>query len=246
MRILDRKVIMNTGTAEKPKPDFKRKVIQGIGLGIVFVALLIALPVTIWLWGPARFAPLAPVVTFGSIGACVFREAWAQVSRARARGKLWLLAVLGATLVGGMAAGVKISLLPFPLAPAVTLLVAAILVPADVGAQLGGRKYGFRRLPKPLDNKTWEGIQVALAVSLLSGMVSFALISAFWVELPFQLLLLVLVGPVLAVGGDLVQSFVKRRIEVKDMGSMLGEHGSFSERADSAAGLLILSALLTL
>lgn len=237
---------MGIDTAEKPKANFKRKVIQGIGLGIAFIALLIAIPMAIWVWGPARFAPLTPVVTFGSIGMCVFREAWAQLPRARARGKLWLLVALGAILVGGMVAGIKISLLPFPLAPAVTLLVAAVVVPADVGAQLGGRKYGFRRLPKPLQNKTWEGIQVALAASLIGGIVSFALISAFWIELPLRLLLLVLVGPLLAVEGDLAQSFVKRRIEVKDMGNLLGEHGSFSERTDSAAGLLILAALLTL
>lgn len=236
---------MSTNTAEKPKSDFRMKVVQGIGLGIAFIALLIVIPIVIWAWGPARLAPVTMVGTFGLIGICVFCEVSSKIPNARQYGKLRILAAIGLYLVGGMVAGIKISLLPFPLAAAVTVLVAAILIPADVGAQLGGRRYGIRPLPKPLQNKTWEGIKVALAASLICGSAAFGLISALWVEPPQQLWLLVAVGPLLAVGGDLAQSFVKRRIHVKDMGTLLGEHGSFSERTDSAAGLLILAALLT-
>jgi phosphatidate cytidylyltransferase len=84
--------------------------------------------------------------------------------------------------------------------------------------------------PKISPKKTWEGFAGSLIVALIAGSLlgTFMLGVPLWVSLLFGA---VLVGS--ATLGDLVESLIKRDLEIKDISSWLPGHGGFLDRVDS-------------
>ena len=104
-----------------------------------------------------------------------------------------------------------------------------VVAGADIGAYFAGRGIGGPKLaPRISPSKTWAG--------LLGGVVLAALVAsvlATIVEKPIWIA--VGLGAALAViaqGGDLIESFVKRRFDVKDSGSLIPGHGGILDRVD--------------
>jgi phosphatidate cytidylyltransferase len=110
----------------------------------------------------------------------------------------------------------------------------------DIGAYFAGRTIGGPKLaPRISPNKTWAG--------LLGGVLSaFALGFAFhvWLGLPFVLAALSPVLAVVAQGGDLYESWMKRRAGVKDSGTILPGHGGVLDRLDGLVPAAPLAAVL--
>ena len=127
--------------------------------------------------------------------------------------------------VGGVAMGVELLLWVFVTTWSV-----------DIGAYFAGRSIGGPRLaPAISPNKTWAG--------LLGGMVAAALFGGLWallVQLPVILILLAAPFAAAAQGGDLFESWVKRRGGVKDSGDWLPGHGGALDRLD---GLVVVASL---
>jgi phosphatidate cytidylyltransferase len=102
----------------------------------------------------------------------------------------------------------------------------------DTGAYAVGRSVGRHKLaPKISPGKTWEGaiggyFAGAAAVLLLNELFNTGV--AATTILPFALLM-----PVVAQAGDLVESWMKRRMGVKDSSGLLPGHGGFLDRLDS-------------
>lgn len=101
----------------------------------------------------------------------------------------------------------------------------------DVAAYTFGRLIGRRKLRKRISpNKTLAGSIGALAVSLILPWL-------LWFSFPhFSPVLLVLAGLIVGVGGqlgDLVISYIKRDIGIKDMGTTIRGHGGILDRIDS-------------
>jgi phosphatidate cytidylyltransferase len=104
----------------------------------------------------------------------------------------------------------------------------------DTAAYFGGRAWGRRRLaPRISPNKTLEG----LVTGVIGGTLAFWLFAVAyqheWFKGPDALLIgfvVALVGPV----GDLFESAIKRDLEIKDTGSLLGAHGGVLDRLDAA------------
>jgi len=117
-------------------------------------------------------------------------------------------------------------------------LVLAVILPtwaADVAAYLVGSAIGKRKLaPRLSPGKTWEG---TIAGFIAAGLTA-ALIASVDV-LPSGVAFAILVGPV-ALGGDLLESWVKRRAGVKDSGTLLPGHGGMLDRIDSLLAVSIL------
>lgn len=110
----------------------------------------------------------------------------------------------------------------------------------DIGAYFAGRAIGGAKLaPRISPNKTWAGLAGGIVAAglvgwLVAGLEAFALGAPFlWLGAPMA---------VLAQGGDLYESWEKRRAGVKDSGSLLPGHGGVLDRVD---GLLPV-ALVTL
>jgi len=101
----------------------------------------------------------------------------------------------------------------------------------DSGAYFVGRLMGRRPFfPRISPKKTLEGAVGGLA----AGMISVALLGAWWLDLsaPTGLLL----GVLLALGatfGDLAESVLKRQVGVKDSGNLIPGHGGMLDRVDS-------------
>jgi len=112
------------------------------------------------------------------------------------------------------------------------LLYLAFAVPLnDVAAFTFGRLFGKRKLRAAISpNKTVAGAVGAIGVSLiLPWLLAFSFPH-------FGALQLVLTGLIVGVGGqlgDLVISYIKRDIGIKDMGAAIAGHGGVLDRIDS-------------
>ncbi len=106
-----------------------------------------------------------------------------------------------------------------------------IVVAVDTGAYATGLSFGRTPLaPKISPKKTWEGFAGSLVAALVAG----ALLGTLMLGLPVWVGLLLgalLLGS--ATLGDLVESLIKRDLQIKDISSWLPGHGGFLDRLDS-------------
>lgn len=110
----------------------------------------------------------------------------------------------------------------------------------DIGAFFAGRSIGGPKLaPKLSPNKTWAGlIGGIVAASLL------AIVLHVQYGLPWRMTLATPFLAVLAQGGDLYESWLKRRAGVKDSGNILPGHGGLLDRLDGVVPVAPVAALL--
>ena len=104
---------------------------------------------------------------------------------------------------------------------------------ADTGAFFVGRTFGRHRLaPAISPAKSWEGFAGGVAAAVGMAFVILYKDRDDFLSIP-QSLLLGLVIAFAAVLGDLFESAIKRDLEVKDSGGVLGGHGGVLDRLDS-------------
>ena len=192
--------------------------------------------------------PLIPVVAGGAaMVTCMY---WLGSRAALAALGLTVIAVLAWRLPGGASGYVKdvtagvfaTAYLPLPAS-----FVAAMLVPADgprrvltfiiltICSDIGGYFAGItlgRHLMAPAisPKKTWEGFAGSVVACLVAGALCLPLLlhGHAW-----QGLLTGAAAVLAATLGDLVESMIKRDLDIKDMGTLLPGHGGILERLDS-------------
>lgn len=110
------------------------------------------------------------------------------------------------------------------------LFVFAIVWSTDILAYFVGRAIGGPKLaPSISPGKTWSGaIGGAVAAVVAAGLVAFA----YHGHVAITVLLLALVLSVFSQMGDLFESFIKRRFQVKDSGHLIPGHGGVMDRVD--------------
>jgi len=110
------------------------------------------------------------------------------------------------------------------------VLVATFL--ADTLAAYTGSYLGKRKLiPRVSPGKTWEGFIGGCAGSILAAIVFGAV---FFSEIHFiHFVVLGTAIGVIGLFGDLLESVLKRSVEVKDSGTMLPGHGGWLDRVDA-------------
>jgi phosphatidate cytidylyltransferase len=124
------------------------------------------------------------------------------------------------------------------------LLIWTFLVTwgTDIGAYFTGRSWGRRKLaPSISPGKTVEGLYGGIAAATLIG--------GGWVYatgLGQPLLLLAPLFALAAQGGDLFESWMKRKAGVKDSGAWLPGHGGVLDRLDGLVPVAVLTALAQL
>lgn len=203
------------------------RIIIGVAL-IAGLALLYALAGT-------PFVPLVLVV----VASLAVRE---TVQFSNASPRIAPVLAFGVVVVVGLFAGYLL----LGQQPQYLLLLLAAVVAADSGAFFTGRAAtaalaarGKRphRLSRYSPSKTWEG---ALGGVICSWVTASTL--AYWLAIPLSAIALfaLAAAPVVAIYGDLWESWLKRQAGVKDTSRLLGPHGGILDRLDSMGPVLAL------
>lgn len=131
--------------------------------------------------------------------------------------------------------------------PLIVLFLLVLIWIADSGAYFSGLRWGKRKLaPVISPKKTWEGVYGALFGALICGLLlawyQQGEIAALW------LIPVCIVTVAISIVGDLFESVLKRRMDMKDSGNLLPGHGGVLDRIDSliaAAPVFALGLQLT-
>ena len=199
-----------------------------VALAILFMRLLPASEAVIGLGGAAGLAML-------------FVRTFAR------RSAFWLA---GGILYCGLPVISLLWLRGLPNGAAAVLWTLAIVWATDIAAYFTGRALGGPKLaPAISPNKTWAGaIGGVIAAALVGGGLTIAYLAR--PDSPANLSWLgkfALLGvgfAVLAILGDLFESWLKRRAGVKDSGNLLPGHGGVLDRLDGLVPVACASALV--
>jgi len=116
---------------------------------------------------------------------------------------------------------------------------------SDALAYATGRLIGGPRLaPRISPNKTWAGLGGAMVGAAAAG----GLFGFFWTDGPGPMLL-AMAGPVIGLvgqGGDLLESFAKRRFGTKDSSALIPGHGGVLDRIDALMAVTLVATFVYL
>jgi phosphatidate cytidylyltransferase len=116
-----------------------------------------------------------------------------------------------------------------------TILLFAVVWSADICAFLAGNALkGPKLWPRYSPNKTWAGFAGGLLGAMGAAMLTAELSTAKLSLLPAALI--GLAGGLATIGGDMLESILKRRFGVKDSGDLIPGHGGLLDRVD---GLMV-------
>lgn len=236
-----------------------------IGGGVFAAAMaLIAIGAMIELFRMTQrarpFQAAAFVVAIGMMAAAYFGDSFHIVLALVALFPLMLFGAMSRPSLGNVTWSIAITVfavvwIAVPFAHAVLLrelpphgaaLLVDVLVATfftDTFAYLGGRMIGRRPLTSISPNKTIEG----LLCGIVGGVLGFWLAGLYqdWLSTPEALLFgfcIALLAPL----GDLFESAIKRDLDVKDTGRLLGPHGGLLDRLDAVLFTVVAGYYLAL
>lgn len=252
-------------------PELGKRIVSGIGIGAIalamtywsvttFTVLMFIIGVAMsWEWGRMVRGPMPDAGMIVQILA-VFLVAVLSVTDRAGLGVA--VAIIGAITVAALAfragkaqlsgVGVLYAALPVialgwlrgdePLGFHTTLFVLLSVIVTDVGAYASGRTIGGPRLwPSVSPNKTWSGLIGGVAAAAFAG----ALFSwALGTGSPRWLAILGFFLGVIAQGGDLAESALKRHFGIKDSSDLIPGHGGVMDRMDGIVTASIAAAVI--
>lgn len=119
----------------------------------------------------------------------------------------------------------------------ILLSLFAIVWGGDIAGYLVGREHGKHKIaPSISPGKSWEGFAASVVVSACIAMVF-----GYMAPVPHAILgaLLAAIG----LGGDMFESWLKRRAGVKDSGTLIPGHGGLFDRVDALMPCAIVAAI---
>jgi phosphatidate cytidylyltransferase len=161
----------------------------------------------------------------------------ARAGRPAAWGPLGLLTM-------GLAAALFLALRADPAyGLAVVGWIAVAVIATDVGAFFAGRAIGGPKLwPAVSPKKTWAGLGGGVSLAFLCGAL-FSLATQAGDAL--QVGIVSAATAVVAQGGDLAESAIKRRFGVKDSSGLIPGHGGVLDRLDGFVAVTLVAAAVT-
>jgi len=127
---------------------------------------------------------------------------------------------------------------------AAVLFIFAVVWCSDIAAFAAGRLVGGPKLwPRISPNKTWSGLIAGVAAGAIAAVVIVSLVADTSLWRP------AIVGlglSLIAQGGDLSESALKRLFGRKDASDLIPGHGGFMDRMDSIVAVAIAAGLFAL
>jgi len=107
----------------------------------------------------------------------------------------------------------------------------------DTGAFFVGRTWGRHFMAQGISpQKTWEGVAGGITFAVVLALVLSSIFNLYSSSLPLgtvQVIFLAILISLFSQLGDLAESWLKRKAQVKDSGSLLPGHGGILDRIDS-------------
>jgi phosphatidate cytidylyltransferase len=224
------------------RPTSERRAPRWSDLGIRVVSACVLAPIAlacIWLGGVA----FTVLVAAAALGLAI---EWLMLCRLpTARGGGALLRMAGIAYVALAAAGLVLLRGDSAAGRANVLFLVLIVWAGDIGAYLVGRMLGGPRLaPRISPGKTWSGAAGGLLAAIGVGLAAAPFLAdavSGW-----RTALVSAVIGIVAQAGDLLESFVKRRLEVKDSSQLIPGHGGLFDRLDGVLSSALAAAALAL
>lgn len=132
--------------------------------------------------------------------------------------------------------------------PIILLTIFVLMWLNDTGAYLVGCSIGRHKLIERVSpKKTWEGFFGGLIFSMAVSLLIFYFIKPFegMEHIDMSLIFWLSVGAIVSIigtWGDLIESMIKRDLQIKDSGNLIPGHGGILDRIDSI--LFVLPAIL--
>ena len=182
------------------------------------------------LWAIDRPVPALILIALGALGvatlASKIRRSWCVAGLLYAGGLLLAPVVLRADPAFGFFA---------------IIFLFAVVWSTDIGAYAAGRGLGGPKLmPRVSPNKTWTGAVGGLVAGVVGG-IAVAIFADIGTLVAVGLAAFVL--SIASQAGDLLESAIKRRFNVKDASGIIPGHGGLMDRLD---GFMVASVVAVL
>lgn len=122
-------------------------------------------------------------------------------------------------------------------------LILVICIFTDIGGYTFGKIIGGKTFTKISPKKTYSGIVGSFVFSYIAATM-FKIFFGNFLDIKINFLLLILIISTISQLGDLLISFLKRKANIKDTGSILPGHGGILDRIDGIIFALPLGIIL--
>lgn len=122
-------------------------------------------------------------------------------------------------------------------------LLLVICISTDIGGYTFGKIIGGKTFTKISPKKTYSGIVGSFVFSYIAA-IMFKIFFGNFLDIKINFLLLIIVISTISQLGDLLISFLKRKANIKDTGSILPGHGGILDRIDGILFALPLGIIL--
>jgi phosphatidate cytidylyltransferase len=185
------------------------------------------------LWAINRPVPALMLIALGMLGVATLA---AKIRRA------WCVA--GVVYTGGILIAPVVLRADPTLGFAAILFLFAVVWSTDIAAYAAGRAFGGPKLmPRVSPNKTWTGAIAGLAAGMGGGIVVARLAQ---VDNLVAVGLVACALSIVSQVGDLLESAIKRRFNVKDTSWLIPGHGGLMDRLDGFLTASVLAVIIGL
>ncbi len=208
--------------------------LQTLPMQLLYVLLCGLLIAALWFIATDKVADFLILIAAGIwLGMALALFSWRHKVLHKAAFQPFILMLGLLLLSAAWQALVSLHKLP-DIGPKLTLGLLILIWVADSAAYFTGKAFGRHKLAPVLSpGKTLEGMAGALLTAALWGMFMLVMLFSSKSSVIVAALLLSLLTAVVSVAGDLFESLVKRRADIKDSGHLLPGHGGVWDRIDS-------------
>ena len=136
-------------------------------------------------------------------------------------------------------------LIPFNIKNTISIIfIILICITTDMGGYIFGKLVGGKKLTQISPKKTYSGVFGSFFLSIIAGHFYYVFFKNNLL-LEIHYLILITIISLISQFGDLIISFLKRKANIKDSGSILPGHGGILDRIDGVLIALPFGLVLT-